>query len=135
MSRKSGETWGTLYLLFCLPFIPRSRDGLRSGGRYGAALLKAFAAENGTSLRGAERNRSFFAALRAGGARLNLGVMGGMAHGGWGAEDRDPFGFAGLAPLGFVAKLFVVKKELFPRGEDKIRTAVNTLQHLVLKFH
>ena len=107
----------------------------RSGGRYNTALLKAFAAENRASLRGAERDRGFFAALRAGGARLNLSVMGGMAHGGWGAEDSDPFGFAGLAPLGFVAKLFVVKKELFPRGEDEIRTTVDTLQHLVLKFH
>jgi hypothetical protein len=108
---------------------------LRSGRGYSAALLKALAAENRTSLRGAERDGGFFAALRAGSTSLDLGVMVGLAHGGWRAEDSDPFGLTGLAPLGLVAKLFVVKKQLFPSGEDEIRTAVNTLQHLVLKFH
>jgi hypothetical protein len=28
-----------------------------------------------------------------------------------------------------------MKKKLFPGGEDKISPAVDTLQHLVLKFH
>src|SRR4030088_1710196 len=37
--------------------------------------------------------------------------------------------------VGFIIELLVVKKQLFPGGEDEISPAVDTLQHLVLKFH
>jgi hypothetical protein len=53
----------------------------------------------------------------------------------WGGKHSHAPGFAGLATLGFVLELLVVKKQLFPGGENKIGTAVDTLQHLVLKFH
>jgi hypothetical protein len=42
---------------------------------------------------------------------------------------------ARLAPLGFVFELLIVKEKLFPGGENKVTPTVDTLQHLVLKFH
>jgi hypothetical protein len=50
-------------------------------------------------------------------------------------QNRHPFGFAGLAPLGFIPELLIVEKQLLPGREHKIRAAVNALQHLVLEFH
>ena len=52
-----------------------------------------------------------------------------------GTEQGHTSGLAGLAALGFILELLVVKEKLFPGGKDKIGTAVDTLQHLVLKFH
>jgi nanoRNase/pAp phosphatase (c-di-AMP/oligoRNAs hydrolase) len=51
------------------------------------------------------------------------------------SENGDPLAFASLAALRLILELFVVKKKLFPGGEDKIAPTVDTLQHLVLKFH
>jgi hypothetical protein len=53
----------------------------------------------------------------------------------WCGENRDSLGLAILAALRFVAKLLVVKEQLFPGGENKISTAVDASQYLVLKFH
>jgi len=54
----------------------------------------------------------------------------------WGrAEHGHTLGFAGFAALGLDLELFIVKKQLFPGGENKIGAAVDTLQYLVLKFH
>jgi hypothetical protein len=65
-----------------------------------------------------------------------MGLYPGVGRTGWGRSHHSkPFGFAVLATLGFVAKLFVVKKQLFTGGEDKVCTAVNTFQHPVLEFH
>jgi hypothetical protein len=58
-----------------------------------------------------------------------------LSGGGRSAEHGDPLGLASLAALGFVLELFVVKEKLFPGSEDEITAAVDTLQHLVLKFH
>jgi len=65
-----------------------------------------------------------------------MGLYPGVGRTGWGRSHHSkPFGFAVLATLGFVAKLFVVKKQLFTGGEDKVCTAVNAFQHPVLEFH
>jgi len=86
-------------------------------------------------LRGAERDRRLFSAARAGGLSLDLGVAVVLSGGGGSAEDGDAFGFASLAALGFVLELFVVEEKLFPGSENEITPTVDTLQHLVLKFH
>lgn len=52
-----------------------------------------------------------------------------------GSQNRNPLRFAGLAPLGFVPELLIVEEQLLPGGKDKIRAAVNALQHLILEFH
>jgi hypothetical protein len=66
---------------------------------------------------------------------LDLGVAIGLSGRGWSAEYGDALGLASLAALGFVLKLFVVEEKLFPGGENEITLTVDTLQHLVLKFH
>jgi len=86
-------------------------------------------------LRGAERDRGLFSAARAGGLGFDLGVTVILALGWRCAEDGDPLGLAGFATLGFVFELLVVKEKLLPGGENKITPTVDTLQHLVLKFH
>jgi len=96
--------------------------------------LKAFTTKDGAALRGAERNSGLFSASRAGGLGLDLGVAVLTGRGG-SAEDGDPLGLASLATLGLILELLVVKEKLFPGSENKITPTVDTLQHLVLKFH
>jgi hypothetical protein len=43
-------------------------------------------------------------------------------------------GLAGLAPFGFVFKVFVVEEMLFSRCKYEFRSAVHTLENSVLKF-
>jgi hypothetical protein len=95
------------------------------------ALLKTLAAKHRTALGRLKGNRGLFAAMRAVGARLNflVAVRGGRAYCG------GAFRFARLAALGFVLELFVVKEELFARGEKKFRAAIDALQQPVLEFH
>jgi hypothetical protein len=107
----------------------------RSGGGHTSALLEAFAAEDRPALCGAERDSSFLAALRAGGAGLDFSIVEMLSRWSRGPENGDAFGLACLATLGFVLELLVVKEKLFAGGEDEFCAAVNTLQHLVLKFH
>jgi hypothetical protein len=76
-----------------------------------------------------------FSASRAGGLGLNLGVAVSLSGRRWSAEDRNALGLASLATLGFILELLVVKEKLFPGSEDEITPTVDTLQHLVLKFH
>jgi hypothetical protein len=51
------------------------------------------------------------------------------------AEHGHALGLAGFTALGFVLELFVVKKKLFPGGENEIGPAVDAGQYFVLKFH
>ena len=51
------------------------------------------------------------------------------------SKIRNPLRLAGLAPFGFVRELLIVEKHLFPGGKNKVRPAVDALQHLVLKLH
>src|SRR6267143_1302069 len=43
--------------------------------------------------------------------------------------------FTGLTPLGLVLEALVGEKHLFAAVEHKLRTALRTLQHLVVVFH
>jgi hypothetical protein len=45
-----------------------------------------------------------------------------------------PLQFAGAAPFRFVPEILFFIELLFPCGKNEIRTAVNTLQHPILKF-
>lgn len=105
-----------------------------SGG-CSSARLETFPAKNGAALRGTERNGGLFSASRARGLGLDFGIAIGLSGCGGRAQDRDPLGFASFATLGFVLELLIVKEKLFPGGENEITSTVDTLQHLVLKFH
>jgi hypothetical protein len=96
--------------------------------------LEAFPTEHGTALRRTDRNRGLFSAPGAGGLCLNLGIAV-VLSGGGSAEDGNALCFARFTSLRFVLELLIVKEKLFPSSEDKIFSAVDTLQHLVLKFH
>src|SRR5579863_7174204 len=120
------------------PAIARANETqlCHSGGGGCPPRLETFPAEDGAALRGAERDGGFFSAARAGGLSLDLGVAVVLSQR-WRnrAEHRDPFGLAGFATLGLVLELLVVEEKLFPGGEHKITPTIDTLQHLVLKFH
>jgi len=51
------------------------------------------------------------------------------------SQGLGPFAFAVFAAFGFVLELFIVKKELFTRGEDEVIAAVHTFETLVLELH
>jgi len=40
-----------------------------------------------------------------------------------------------LAALGVIFEVFVVEEQLLTCGEDEFRTAVNTLENFIRKFH
>ena len=115
--------------------LPGPISSRRSGSSRGLFLREAFAAEDGTALRGAEGDGRLLAALGAGGSSFHASVVVSVARRGRGGKNRDAFGLAGFAALGLVLELFVVKKQLFPGGENKLRTAVDACEYLVLKFH
>ena len=96
-------------------------------------LLEALAAKNWSALCRPEGYGSFFAALRTN--RSGLDPVVGVALGWCGSQHGHPFRFAGFAPFWFILELLVTEEELFSRREDEVRAAVNTFQHLVLKFH
>jgi len=98
-------------------------------------LGEAFAAEDGTALRGAERYGRILAALRACGPSLDLAVVVVARRRRTGTEHGHSLGLASLAAFGFVFELLVVEKKLFTGSEDKVGTAIYAFQHLVLKFH
>ena len=96
---------------------------------------EAFAAEDRAALRGAERHCRVLAALRAGGPSLDLAVVVVARRRRTGTKHGHALGLAGLATLRLVLELLVVEEKLFPGGEDKVSTAIDAFQHLVLKFH
>jgi hypothetical protein len=75
------------------------------------------------------------AAPRTGRLGLDFGEALGLAGQRNCAEHRNPFRLAGFTTLGFVLELLVVEEELFSGGKNKIASTINTLEHLVLKFH
>jgi hypothetical protein len=109
--------------------------GTASGGSGGSPCLEALSAEDRAALCGTERNGSLLSASRAGGLGLDLCVAVGLSRHRRCAEHSNPFGFAGFAAFGFVFELLIVKEKLFPSRENEIIPTVNTLEHLVLKFH
>jgi hypothetical protein len=67
--------------------------------------------------------------------RFYLGKSIGLSRSRWRPQHSDPFLLASLAALGLVLELLIVKEKLFSGREDEVAPTVNTLQHLVLKFH
>jgi hypothetical protein len=106
-----------------------------SGGGGGLLLGEALAAEDGATLRGAKGDGSLLAALRADRPSFDARKVVGVAHGLWGGKNGYALGFASFAALGLVLELFIVKKQLFPGGKNKVRAAVDAGQYLILKFH
>ena len=84
---------------------------------------------------GPEGDGGLLAALRADCTGFYASVVLSIAVRSWCGEHGHAPGFTDLAALGFVLELLVIKKHLFPGSEHKIGTAVDALQHLVLKFH
>lgn len=106
------------------------------GRSRGSSSLEALAAKDGTPLRRAERNRSLLSASRARGLRFDLVVTVRLATlRGSRPQNGYPLGLACLATLWFVLELLIVKEKLFPSRENEVTSTVDTLEHLVLKFH
>jgi hypothetical protein len=96
-----------------------------------STLLKALAAKNRTSLRGAEGYSSFLPALRARGLCFR-------AHLGGTATSTTAFsalGLASFASLWFVLETFVGEKHLLAGSKNKFSAAFRTLQNPVVVFH
>jgi hypothetical protein len=95
-------------------------------------LLKALPAKDRPPLRRLEGNRCLLAALRT--SRSGFGLRRRLP-----GDRRTQYGnalsLACLATFGFVLELLVVKEKLFACGKNKVRPAVNTLQHLILEVH
>jgi hypothetical protein len=102
----------------------------RAGSANRSPVLKALAAEYGTSLRGLEGNGRLFATLRANrfgfdslnGCRTRIGALRAIC-------------FARLASLGFVLEALIGEKHLFAGGKYEFSSALGTLQDLVVEFH
>jgi hypothetical protein len=92
----------------------RKNDGITLRRPDGAALLKAFAAEDGAALRGAERNGGFLAALRTTGLSFRAHRRGSAT-----AAFRA-LGFAGFTAFRFVFKTLIGEKHLFAAGKYKL---------------
>jgi len=105
--------------------------GSSGSGGGGAPQLEALPTEDWPSLRGLEWHGGFLAATRTIGASFHLWVIAGRRS----SYGGGPLGLARFATFGFVLELFVVEEQLFPRSEDEVGAAVNTLQNLVLEFH
>jgi hypothetical protein len=102
------------------------------GARGLSPLLETFTAQYRPPLRRTEWNCGFFAALRAGRARLSLARRMPVPSG---SDDGNALGLAVFATFRFVLKLFVVEKQLLSGCEHEIRATIHTFQHLVLEFH
>ena len=127
--KESGHT-----LWYRIAEIPR--PGRKKSSRsLRSPRLETLSTEDRTALCRAEWDSRLLPASRAGSLGLNLGVTVVLSRNWRRPQHCDPLGFASLTTFGFVLELFVVKKQLFPGGENKVNPTVGTLQHLVLKFH
>jgi hypothetical protein len=107
----------------------------RSGSGDISLLREALTAEDGAALCGSEGDGGFLAALGAGGSSFHARKVVRVAHAGRGGKDGDALRLTSLTAFGLVLELFVAEKQLFPGGEDKVSTAVDAGQYLILKFH
>ena len=102
-------------------------------GRRGAHSQKAIATIDGTSLSRPERYCGLYAAQRAFYGNLHALAREGLAIGlHVGCDPLVLFDFARAAALGVVFQTFVRKEKLLPGGKDKLLSAINTSQDLIL---
>ena len=118
-----------------LTLLERGYGTTELGRCRGSSRLEALAAEDRASLRRAEGNRSLLPASRARGLSLNLGVTVSRSLRRNRAQHGYALTFAGLTSFRFVLELLIVKEKLFPSRENEVISTVDTLEHLVLKFH
>ena len=97
--------------------------------------MEALAAEDGTPLRRPEGNGGLLPASRACGLSLDLGITVSRSLRRSRSQHGYALAFAGLTSFRFVLELLIVKEKLFPSRENEIISTVDTLEHLVLKFH
>jgi hypothetical protein len=84
-------------------------------------------------LRRLEGHGGFFAAARAGRARLHLLIPGARRRS---RADRGcAFRLAGLTTFGFVLELFIVEEKLFAGRENELSPAIDAFEYSVLEFH
>jgi hypothetical protein len=94
----------------------------------GPALLEAFPAINGAPLRWFEGYSSLFPTLRThrGGFHTPIPLT---------TEQLASLCLASLAPLRLVFEPFVCEEKLLSRSENKLRSAVDTLEDAIPIFH
>ena len=101
------------------------------GGSAGSPLLETFPTEDWPALGGFEGDGSLLATPGAIGPRFHLVIIA------WrrGSQRGGPLGLAIFATFGFVGELLIVEEQLFARRKHEVRSAVDTLQNLILEFH
>jgi len=113
-------------------FRKRTDPSISGGSGLLSLLLEALAAEDRPSLCRLEGNGGLLAALRTGSAGFRfVGYLSGRRRAQYGNSLR----LTHLAAFRFVLELLVVEKQLFACSKNKIGSAVDTLQYLVLEFH
>jgi hypothetical protein len=100
-------------------------------GSAGSALLEALPTEDRPSLGRFEGNGRLLAAPGATGSSFHFGVVAWCG----GSQGGRPLGLAGFTTFRFVLELLIVEEQLFSSCENKVGTAVDTLQNLILEFH
>jgi hypothetical protein len=111
--------------------IGRFNCGCSGGGSSSSALLETLPTEDWPALRGFEGDRGLLATPGAISPRFHLVIIA------WrrGSQRGGPLGLAGFATFGFVGELLIVEEQLFARRKYEVRSAVDTLQYLILEFH
>jgi len=111
--------------------IGQFKCGWSGGGSSSSALLKTFPTEDRPALRGFEGDGGLLATPGAIGPRFHLVIIA------WrrGSQCGGPLGLAGFATFGFIGELLIVEEQLLSRRKHEVRSAVNTLQYLILEFH
>jgi hypothetical protein len=94
-------------------------------------LLEALPTKDWPTLRRFEGNGRLLAASGATGTCFYFRVIARRRC----AQGGRPLGLAGFATFGFVFELLIVEEQLLSCCEHKIRTAVDTLENLILEFH
>ena len=90
-------------------------------------MLEALAAEDRSALCRPEWHCGLFSALRARGASFDLAETASVIAAGNSSQHGHTLSLTGFTTLGRVPEGLVVKEQLFPGSEDKIRAAVDTL--------
>src|SRR5262249_5757582 len=93
--------------------------------------LEAFLAEDGTPLRGLERHRRLFAAVRT--RRHGFDAFASSARAA--SRPRSPLRLTRLAALRLVLEVLVGEELLLARRPDELRTAVHAPEDPVLELH